>query len=265
MMIDQKKLNDLREDIWFNDRGVYVENMLEEPEKYADWDSLIDTFSLPHLGNHLYLNKTENIGELVNVVNIKNDTQIEKQNLVTEEVKKEVDNFNSSPCTSAQELLENNHTFIVTNWEDFNENAKKLIHQLLDTFYVDYVNFGIWPAQISEYSGHAHLYAGLKDSNSFSPHCDIPSNFIFQIDGESEVTIYENKACQLLDHLLDADWSDEQRKELFDSFNIQLQVTMKPGDMVYIPTRQFHYFKPLTNRLSISYPLIFRSPFEGML
>jgi len=248
-----------------NDRGVYVENILEEPEIYADWDSLVETFALPHVGNHLYMNKTDDISEIVNVVNIRNTNGLEKQYLKTNEIQKEVKSFNESPCVTSQELLENNHTFIVTDWERYNENARNIIHQLLETFYVEHVNFGIWPAQISDYSGHAHLYAGLKDSNSFSPHCDMPSNFIFQIDGETEVTIYKNRSCQLLDSSIDGTWEEDRRKELFDSFEIDFEVVMKPGDMIYVPSRQYHYFKPLTNRLSISYPLIYRSPFEGML
>ena len=77
----------------------------------------------------------------------------------------------------------------------------------------------------------AHVYAGLMGSRSFKPHQDKPDNLIIQCIGESRVTLYN------------------EEKE------IDLQKILKPGQSIYIPSKQFHLFEPLSDRLSISIPM----------
>lgn len=265
-MIDEQKLMQLKEDVRFNDRCMYVESMLHDYQNYADWDSLIETFNDPYAFNLLYLNKIEEEGEFVSSVQLQTQKGLQRKEIVPSEIQKEKEEeWDEMPCVIPQELLEKQRTFIVTNWEEYKPECINLIHQLMDVFRVEFDNAGVWPAQISSHSGHAHLYAGLKGSNSFGPHVDIPTNFIFQIEGETEVTLYKNRACQMLDPQTESYWPAEKRKALWDTFEEEMTVVMKPGDMVYVPTRTYHHFKPQTDRISISFPLIYRSPFEGML
>ena len=96
----------------------------------------------------------------------------------------------------------------------------------------------------------AHLYGGLnKKSNSFIPHVDIPSNFIIQIEGETNWVIYKNIASDM--------FSQEfinSHKFLTDKLEIDFEIILSPGDCIYIPPRRFHAAFPSDKRLSISIP-----------
>ena len=95
----------------------------------------------------------------------------------------------------------------------------------------------------------AHVYGGIStDSKSFNPHIDIPANFIVQVEGETVWKIYKNTASDL--------FPQEEINSTITKNDLQLdfEVTMVPGDMLYIPTRRFHEAIPNGKRLSISIP-----------
>ena len=64
---------------------------------------------------------------------------------------------------------------------------------------------------------------------------------------------------------MDARASLEYRKEVYDNLRPIETRVMKPGDMVYVPSRQYHYVTPVTDRLSLSFPLILKGPTSVML
>ena len=89
----------------------------------------------------------------------------------------------------------------------------------------------------------SHIYMGKYSSRSFSIHADNPNNLIIQCIGKSKVTVYN-------------EYSDVAG--IFPNANVSVkeQVILEPGNSIYIPSLQYHLFEPLTDRLSISIPMI---------
>jgi ribosomal protein L16 Arg81 hydroxylase len=91
----------------------------------------------------------------------------------------------------------------------------------------------------------AHIYTGKVGSKSFSIHTDNPDNLILQCIGKSKVTVY-NEFSKIAG--------------IFPNANVTIkeQHILEPGNTIYIPSLQYHLFEPLTDRLSISIPMIKR-------
>lgn len=87
-----------------------------------------------------------------------------------------------------------------------------------------------------------HVYGGLKKSaESFAIHRDYSNNIILQIEGESHWKVYN------------ADSSIEERTLRSDErLELLIDYTLKPGDLLYIPSENYHKCNPLSKRLSIS-------------
>jgi len=90
----------------------------------------------------------------------------------------------------------------------------------------------------------SHIYAGKVGSKSFSVHCDNPDNIIVQCIGKSRVTIYNEYGYS-------AGSLDSDR-----GLTIKEQVILEPEMNIFIPAKQYHLFEPLTDRLSISIPMV---------
>ena len=97
--------------------------------------------------------------------------------------------------------------------------------------------------QDNNVQAQSHIYMGKYESRSFSVHADNPDNLIVQCIGKSKVTIYnEYSICA----------------GIFPDANVTIkeQYILEPENSIYIPSLQFHLFEPLTDRLSISIPMI---------
>lgn len=267
MLIDKEKLKQLKKDIEYDDRPIFVENVLKEPEKWASWDDLTYCIENPGIFDVNYFNKVESMYDDVSTVKLLSNRKNQIHKITGGDNNVSMTAYGNNPIKvpDASDLLESNHSIIVTNFEQQNANVKKFIQTLLRLFYIDIDGHGVWPARISQSSGHAHLYAGKKESNSFPPHCDGPCNFIFQIYGENKFTTYENKKSSLCNLHMSSNLSKKEKKKIYDGLRPIETRVMKPGDMVYVPSRQFHYVEPLSDRLSLSFPLILKGPASVML
>ena len=97
--------------------------------------------------------------------------------------------------------------------------------------------------QDNNVNAQSHIYMGKYGSRSFDIHCDNPDNLIVQCIGKSKVTIYnEYSDCGY------GCTTDE-------NVSIKEQHILEPGQSIFIPSRQYHLFEPLTVRLSISIPM----------
>lgn len=239
-MLDIDRFKKFIEQVRYNEDQVYLPGIISEPETYANWDLVYECIKSPWLYDCRYLTKAETKEETIGAIKIKT---AEDENAVT-----------------LKGQLEKDHALLITNFENASEPCKNLISTFMDLFYLDFDLHGVWPAQKGPRSGHAHLYCGSEKSNSFSPHCDAPHNFIVQIEGESEFITYKNRAFGLTDSSLLHELPLENRKEIMDSLEISNCYKLKPGDMVYVPSRQYHYMRPLTKRISISFPLMLKGP-----
>lgn len=92
-------------------------------------------------------------------------------------------------------------------------------------------------------SAQAHIYTGKVGSKSFPIHCDKPDNLIYQCIGKSRVTVY-NEYGDFAGCFPDV------------KVTVKEQYILEPGNSIYIPALQYHLFEPLTDRLSISIPMV---------
>ena len=94
----------------------------------------------------------------------------------------------------------------------------------------------------------AHVDGGLKsDCKSFKPHVDVPANFICQIEGTTHWQVYGNKSSALLNHYQTNTFNIPD-----NTLEVELDVMLEPGDVIYLPSRTFHGAFPSGKRLSIS-------------
>ena len=94
-----------------------------------------------------------------------------------------------------------------------------------------------------------HVYCGIGGHGSFNIHEDYAHNFIIQVEGETDWTVYKNKASYLVAKNQGIPNHDESK------FEVDINVTMKSGDVLYIPARTYHRAKPKGQRLSVSIPM----------
>ena len=130
-------------------------------------------------------------------------------------------------------LINDGKTFVIHQFSLFNEKIAGLAADIEHVF----------PVQCD-----VHVYGGIGYSGSFNPHVDIPSNFIIQLDGVTKWKVYKNYATDLL--------LQEEINTFFDPEHLEVdhEIDLEPGDMIYIPARRFHAAFPEGNRLSLSIP-----------
>ena len=82
-----------------------------------------------------------------------------------------------------------------------------------------------------------NLYFSMESHQAFGPHCDEHDVFAIHFEGEKIWNIYENIEKNPINHPI-FKWDSEERTrragKLID------QVTLKPGDLLYLPRGQYH-------------------------
>ena len=130
--------------------------------------------------------------------------------------------------------VNNGSTFLITGCCILNDNLKSLVSDIQKTFPV---------------ACDIHIY-GSKGTNSksFNPHSDRPNNFIIQAIGDTDWIVFKNRISNMLLY----EYYEPKRGELIPA----LEVTLSPGDLLYIPPRAYHAALPSMPRLSMSIPCI---------
>ncbi len=142
------------------------------------------------------------------------------------------------------ERVNSGNTFIILKCCILNDNLKSLVSDIQETF----------PVAID-----IHIY-GSKGTNSksFKPHSDRPNNFIIQAEGDTDWIVYKNRANNML--MWDEVKYEPKREELTPA----LEVTLSPGDLLYIPPKAYHAAVPSMSRLSMSIPCLSFDNFSGL-
>ena len=83
----------------------------------------------------------------------------------------------------------------------------------------------------------ANLYFSMASHQAFGPHFDLHDVFAVHFEGEKVWNIYENIEKNPINHP-SFKFSDEQRRKR--AGKIIDQVTLRPGDLLYIPRGQYH-------------------------
>ena len=83
----------------------------------------------------------------------------------------------------------------------------------------------------------ANVYCSFDRVQAFASHCDVHEVFVVQCEGEKVWNIYRNRAASPI-----ASPSGPDAQALIDRAkgDVAMQVTMKPGDMLYLPRGVYH-------------------------
>ena len=121
-----------------------------------------------------------------------------------------------------------NITVVVTSGDRMNPHLERLYHHLV------YNNPDV------ELLGF-HLYASNSNKSvSFTPHADKPHNVILQTEGETEWIRYNEFSSVL------------GKTDTPEKLTVAEHTILKPGEMIYLPARQYHMAKTFMPRLSVS-------------
>ena len=82
-----------------------------------------------------------------------------------------------------------------------------------------------------------NLYFSMASHQAFGPHFDLHDVFAIHFEGEKVWNIYENIEKSPINHPVFKLSGDERRKR---AGKIIEQVTLRPGDLLYIPRGQYH-------------------------
>ena len=83
----------------------------------------------------------------------------------------------------------------------------------------------------------ANLYFSMQSHQAFGPHCDTHDVFAIHFEGEKVWNIYEKTENNPINHPLFKYNAEERIKK---AGRIIDQITLKPGDLLYIPRGQYH-------------------------
>ncbi len=106
--------------------------------------------------------------------------------------------------------------------------------------------------QITNFPTDAHIYFSVTETsvNGFGVHWDEAHNLIVQIEGESRFQVW-------------GETQDKTHRTVTEPEEDPiLDVTMKPGDAIFIPVFFLHSATSLTKRLSISFPMTMDEKFH---
>ena len=216
----KEKFRDLIEEQNLNifDGPFVVKNFLKNVEDYLNWNTLNDAINSVGIEWQLL---GENQKSLDIPCNWPYWAELRKQNkqFIIEHVNK------GSP-------------FVVDRCCILNDNLKSLVSDIQEAFPV---------------ACDIHIY-GSKGTNSksFTPHADRYNIFIIQAIGDTDWIVYKNRISEILPFPAYRKDNDKPSEVLTPT----LEVTLSPGDLLYIPPRAYHVALPSMPRLSMSIPCI---------
>ena len=137
------------------------------------------------------------------------------------------------------QAINEGHTFIIEQYGHYNPAVDNLLENIEAMF---------------DCNCDAHIFGSAKEgSKSFGAHWDLPPNFICQIEGETHWNVFEERCSALIEMTDEPYLPDKAGQEL----TIALDVTLSPGDVMYIPARTYHKPFPGGKRLSMSIPCMY--------
>jgi ribosomal protein L16 Arg81 hydroxylase len=86
--------------------------------------------------------------------------------------------------------------------------------------------------------GNANVYCSFEGVLAFATHYDLHEVFAVHCEGEKVWRIYSNRSAQPAER--DAPADELQRRALAERGELLLEVTMRPGDLLYIPRGYYH-------------------------
>lgn len=222
--IGQRVLNEIN--LLFEDKPHFFENLLPNSHELLTWTDVERCLNQPELFNF----------ELIDPkTTYKIDIPMHDKTWIWDRKVQDkafmFDKFNQG------------YGLVITNYGSYSEKTNHLLtifEKMFDVY------------------GAIHVYCGLTKSSSFPIHDDYPSNFIIQVEGETKWKIFNNRISSV--HRTGIMNGRLNEKDL----DLAIDVTLKPGDALYIPSRMYHKAYPDTKRLSMSIPLWSKYPTDSI-
>lgn len=201
------------------DNPFILRGALSNPSQYVNWDEI-----------YKCLNTPQNYS--IEAINCNDSSKIKIPTtrcywIPYKEIPVKRDLFN---------ILEDGHTIIIAEYSWHNENINALIRELEEKY---------------DIGCDAHVYCATQPSKSFNIHDDLPANIICQIEGKTRWKVYDNRSSHL--HNV-ATLPSECKLNPDKYFTTLIDDVLEPGDILYIPARQFHAAEPFEKRISLSIP-----------
>ena len=206
--------------LW-EDRAYHFPKLLANPLQFLTWGDV------EYCANNPAFYEFEMIDHENNKVNIDRHVRSWVYDKTVQDARQLVSHINHG------------HTFIIMNYGFHSRETQELLKTFESIFAIDCA---------------IHVYGGKEGSKSFNIHDDYPSNFIIQVEGETEWKIYKNR----ISSMLQTGFLQDQIRE--ENLEVDLHVTLQPGDALYIPSRAYHCAFPTGERLSMSIPCWTRMP-----
>ena len=129
---------------------------------------------------------------------------------------------NRPDVDKVQRLVSKGASIILNDIEKYNTNLLKISDEL---------------QRLTQGRCQGNLYFSMASHKAFGPHFDLHDVFAFHFEGEKVWNIYENIEDSPINHPVFKISSEERIKR---AGKLVDQVTLRPGDLLYIPRGQYH-------------------------
>ena len=156
-------------------------------------------------------------------------------------------NTNRPNVNKVQKLVSKGASIILNDIEKYNSNLLKIADEL---------------QTLTNGRCQGNLYFSMASHKAFGPHFDLHDVFAIHFEGEKIWNIYENIEDAPINHsafVISAEERVKRAGKLID------QVTLKPGDLLYIPRGQYHDALASENgAIHVAFGLTYFKPIDMM-
>lgn len=264
-MINIEFLQEIKQATGLNDRPYKVERFAIHPDQYGAPHDFLECYEEPQYFDCHILPIME-LGDMSSKMKIAYEVSriLDKKRMIDEG-----EEHNHSTPWQVRDamtlyptkwLTERDNPLLITNFEYQSNACKEMISKLLEVFYYDADAYGVWPAITAHNSGCANALFTKKGILSRQPEGEPHNNFILQTYGSSKYTIYKERYSGIVNNEMPFEWPVEKRRKFFDSLEVQEVFELNPGDLLYIPDRQFWMEESEEDRIYVNFPIILKGP-----
>ena len=204
---------------YHQDQPFIIRGCLENPSQYIDWSDIEHCLNTPQ--NYSIEAIDFNDGSKINI------PKTRCYWIPYKEIQIKSHLFN---------ILDEGNTIIIAEYSWHSDKTNALVAELEELYDV---------------GCDIHVYCSTKPSKSFHIHDDIPANIICQVEGRTQWKVYNNRSSVLHNT---GRLQERYRNFPEENFDVIIDEVLEPGDILYIPSRQFHAAIPFEPRISMSIP-----------